>query len=619
MTSEQALPPPAIERGVRGLRSVAACVVEGKPSFHADSKQWVVKFTIHREVGVRFIGTTTRWCALIDASYPFGNVAIHPATEGGITATFPHQSRNTPSRAPRTWRHGKLCLNSPFGGERRLTLVRDPFGDADARLRWHVERAQFWLHHAANEQLLATSDPFELPAMPARMTVRKWERHRVIHDESSSSFGAWRGREGAYGRAFLGAVPDIGKAIGASRFALLNDETIRQWTGRELGTADDLVGFWWLWPHPIVLQPWEAPATWGELRRVAKAQGLDADAFLRWLLPSLRGSKKSGFLLLGYPIGLRVGAPVTEVHWDAYVLPKVPPASGKPPSGFRPNTTGWWHRDRYETFADKLPLECLQTENWSPERLQARGRLPSAVRDRRIALLGVGALGSSVAEMLVRAGVNELALVDGDLLEAGNVCRHTATLVDVGKFKVQAVAQRLRQASPMLRVTEMAKDLGGSLDAVVEQLDAYDVIIDCTSSDEILRLLATAWWSIPRIFASFSMGFGGKRLFSFGLSGHRFPQEEFARSLQPWLEHEAKSWAASDEVLEGAGCWSPVFPARQDDVVLAAAMCVKELETLVSKRPPSSRFRVFAQSSSDNGFQGFTPESAPPAVNALAS
>jgi len=619
VTSAPVLPPPAIERGLRGLRNVAACVIEDRPSFHAASNQWLVAFAIQRDAGVRFIGATTRWCARIDASYPFGDVAIHPAVEGGMTATFPHQSRNTSSNASQPWRDGKLCLDSPFGGERRLTLVRDPFGDADARLRWHVERAKLWLHHAANDQLLAASDPFELPARPVRTTVRRWERHRVVHDESASSFEAWRGREGTYGPVLLGAVPDIGNAIGAGRFAARNDETIREWAGRKLGTVDDVVGFWWLWPRPIVLQPWEAPATWGELRRVAKAQALDADAVLRWLLPSLRGSNKSGFLLLGYPIALRVGAPVTEVHWDAYVLPRVPVASGKPPRGFRANARGWWHRDRHETYADKLALQCLPTENWNPERLQARGRLPRAVRDLRIALLGVGALGSSLAEMLARAGVNELALVDGDLLEAGNVCRHTATLVDVGKAKVQAVAQRLRQLSPMVRVTEVSQELGGSLSTIVERLDEYDVIVDCTSSDEALLLLATAWWSIPRIFASFSMGFGGKRLFSFGVSGHRFPQDEFVRSVRPWLEHEAKTWAESDEVLEGAGCWSPLFPARQDDVVLAAVTCVKELETLVAKRPPSSRFRVFAQSSSDDGFQGFTPESAPPAMEALAS
>ena len=36
-----------------------------------------------------------------------------------------------------------------------------------------------------------------------------------------------------------------------------------------------------------------------------------------------------------------------------------------------------------------------------------------------------------LAEMLVRAGLMDLALYDEELIDAGNVCRHVATLVDV--------------------------------------------------------------------------------------------------------------------------------------------------------------------------------------------
>jgi len=289
------------------------------------------------------------------------------------------------------------------------------------------------------------------------------------------------------------------------------------------------------------------------------------------------------------------------------------------PRGFRPNALGWWHRDRYGKFADAVALEHLFTDNWNAARLQARGRLPNAVRDCNIALLGVGALGSVLAEMLVRAGVEKIALIDDDVLEAGNVTRHVATLVDVGEVKVPVVARRLRQISPTVRVAEFSEKLPSDAKAIETQLADYDIIIDCTSSDVALATLERAWWSIPRTFASFSMGFGGKRLFSFGLSGNRFPRGEFDRSVRPWLEYESHAWSDTNEVIEGAGCWSPLFPARYDDVALAAAVCVKELETLVTKRPTEPHFRVFAQESSDNGFHGFAPENTPPALEALAS
>ena len=599
---------------------MAACTVEGGPRFNEQAKLWVLTLTLRRDVGAEYIGATTRWCVLLDGTYPFGRVSFYPAADGGVTATFPHQSRNVPARDRRGWREGRLCLDTPLAGERRVSAVRDPIGDAEQRLRWHAERALEWLHRAANDQLLAVGDPFELPERP-HTTVRGWLRERIVHDESPASFTAWDGGAGSFGVARFGVPKDIGNVFAIKTFEDQRGNVVRAWSGRELGdlaTERRVNGFWWLWPQPVVVRPWHAPGTWRDLRRMAKAMNINVDAMLRWLFPHLRGSKSSAILMLGYPMPRRVGEDASEVHWDALILPRLDGEVGQP-RGFRPNARGWWHRDRFGKFGDSVALEYLFTDNWSADRLQARGRLPDAVRDCTIAVLGVGALGSVVCELLVRAGVKNIALVDEDVLESGNVNRHVATLVDVGKSKVSVVAQRLRQISPTVRVAEVNDKLPSGTQAIETLLDEYDIIIDCTSSDEVLATLARAWWSIPRTFASFSMGYGGKRLFSFGVSGNRFPQDDFAGRVRPWIDYEARAWADNDEVLEGVGCWHPLFPARYDDVVLAAAVCVKELESLVAKRSAEPRFRVFSQTSTDDGFQGFVPESAPPAVEALAS
>lgn len=620
MTTTTVIPPPAIERGIRGLRAVAACAVEDGPKFNEQAKRWVLTITLQRDVGAEFVSAATRWCVLLDDSYPFGRVSFYPAAEGGMTATFPHQSRNVPGRDRRGWREGRLCLDVPLGGERRVVVVRDPVGDTDQRLRWHAERALEWLRRAANDQLLAAGDPFEVPDRP-HTTVHRWLHERVVHDESAASFMAWARREGNFGIARFGTLKDMGSVFAIKSFEDQRGEVVREWSGRELGDLEKerrVNGFWWLWPQPVVVRPWHVPGTWRDLRRIAKAMNIEVDATLRWLFPQLRGSKRSAILMLGYPMPRRVGEDASEIHWDALLLPRLDEAVGQP-RGFRPNARGWWHRDRYGKFADTVALEYLFTDNWSSDRLQARGRLPDSVRDCNIAVLGVGALGSVVSELLVRAGVKNIALVDEDVLESGNVNRHVATLVDVGKCKVRIVAQRLRQISPTVRVTEFNEKLPNAAQAIETQLDEYDIIIDCTSSDVALVTLARAWWSIPRTFASFSLGFAGRRLFSFGVSGNRFPHGDFAKSVRPWLDHESKAWADNDDVLEGAGCWHPLFPARYDDVVLAAAVCVKELETLVAKRPTEPRFRVFAQTSTDDGFQGFVPESAPPTLEALVT
>lgn len=610
--------PTAIERGLRRVRLLSACEVEGAPKFDASSKRWIVTMSLKIERSGEFVGTRTRWCVLVDGTYPYGAVAFYPATEAGLTVTFPHQERNHVDRERRGWRGGKLCLDSPFRGERRPTSARDPVGDAEARLRWHVERALDWLDAAARNQLLAVGDPFEVPFRPYT-ALTEWAQQRVVHDVTPARFSAWAGRQGTVGVARLGALSGIGNAIGVSSFEERNGTTIQAWAGRPLGAATEVLsGVWWLWPKPIVVQPWQCPGTWGELRRAGRAIGVDVDAVLERLAPSLRGREGRTILLLGYPIPARVGGPPTELHWDAALLPRLPAAAGKPPRGFRPNSRGWWQRDRHDAFGDAVSLEYLRTENWSAERLQARGQLSAPLREARVAILGVGALGSSLAEQLVRAGLASIALFDSDLVAAGNVCRHAATLADVGRSKVRTVAHRLLQISPAVQVTE-ADSLSGDQGAIVDALEPYDVIVDCTASDDALSLLAGGWWPIPRVFVSFSMGFAAKRLFSFGATGHEFPQRRFGLEVAPWLQDEAATWAGNEELLEGAGCWSPLFPARHDDVVMAAATCVKELETLTAHRPRDPRFRVFEKQESAEGFLGFSVRREPPPAEAPAS
>jgi hypothetical protein len=68
-------------------------------------------------------------------------------------------------------------------------------------------------------------------------------------------------------------------------------------------------------------------------------------------------------------------------------------------------------------------------------------------------------------------------------------------------------------------------------------------------------------------------------------------------------------------VHRSGGQWDENLSQSRD----TTAICVKELEMLPAKRPTEPRFRVFAQASSDDGFLGFAPESAPPALEALAS
>jgi molybdopterin/thiamine biosynthesis adenylyltransferase len=73
--------------------------------------------------------------------------------------------------------------------------------------------------------------------------------------------------------------------------------------------------------------------------------------------------------------------------------------------------------------------------------------------EKRVIILGCGSVGSLVALELARAGVQHFILVDADVLEYHNVCRHQCGVEDVGDLKVHALKRKIVNINPMATVT----------------------------------------------------------------------------------------------------------------------------------------------------------------------
>ena len=61
-----------------------------------------------------------------------------------------------------------------------------------------------------------------------------------------------------------------------------------------------------------------------------------------------------------------------------------------------------------------------------------------------VLICGLGGLGSRVAELLTRAGVGHLRLVDFDVLEATNLNRQLYGMAQLGEYKAKALEENLR-------------------------------------------------------------------------------------------------------------------------------------------------------------------------------
>lgn len=107
-----------------------------------------------------------------------------------------------------------------------------------------------------------------------------------------------------------------------------------------------------------------------------------------------------------------------------------------------------WNRDGVLTELKKASY-TLKQDVFS----RNSGLMESDWMDRKCAVIsGCGSVGSCMALQLARSGVGRFVLIDTDCMEIHNVCRHQCNLTDIGRYKVDAVTERIRQINPQAQV-----------------------------------------------------------------------------------------------------------------------------------------------------------------------
>lgn len=95
----------------------------------------------------------------------------------------------------------------------------------------------------------------------------------------------------------------------------------------------------------------------------------------------------------------------------------------------------------------------------------------------KVAILGLGGVGSWAAEALVRSGVGNLSLFDLDDVCQSNVNRQLHALTTtVGQPKIEVMAQRLQQINPEAHITTHHQFI--TLNNLATSLKGFDVILD---------------------------------------------------------------------------------------------------------------------------------------------
>ena len=103
-----------------------------------------------------------------------------------------------------------------------------------------------------------------------------------------------------------------------------------------------------------------------------------------------------------------------------------------------------------------------------------------ALEHKRVAVFGIGGVGSYAAEALARGGIGHLTLVDSDDVALSNLNRQLfATIDTVGRPKVEVAAARLVLAAPDVCIETKQMFFTPESDFDVSD---YDYVLDCIDS-----------------------------------------------------------------------------------------------------------------------------------------
>lgn len=189
------------------------------------------------------------------------------------------------------------------------------------------------------------------------------------------------------------------------------------------------------------------------------------------------------------------------------------------------------------------------------------------LKEKKVTIIGLGALGSEVAVSLARNGVGHFNLFDHDVFEIGNSVRHAADLFYIGENKVNVVKQLILRSNPNITVNSYVNDVLNDNGLLEESLSKSDLCIVLTGEDSVDYMMNDIYvpnFEIPFIFAGVSAG---------GMSGAiqivKYKTSPCLRCLQIKKADKLpkpKSRVEFNEVSpEFGSCSSPALPGSEID------------------------------------------------------
>ncbi|HEU4788122.1 MAG TPA: HesA/MoeB/ThiF family protein [Flavobacterium sp.] len=125
------------------------------------------------------------------------------------------------------------------------------------------------------------------------------------------------------------------------------------------------------------------------------------------------------------------------------------------------------------------------------------------LQDARVLVIGAGGLGCPVLQNLASAGVGNIGIVDGDVVDETNLHRQLLfTLKDCGNSKAETARKAILELNPEISVIAFSEFF--SLQNAARIVEEYQIIVDCTDAIAVRYLIndVSVAKRIPMVYAS---------------------------------------------------------------------------------------------------------------------
>jgi molybdopterin/thiamine biosynthesis adenylyltransferase len=140
----------------------------------------------------------------------------------------------------------------------------------------------------------------------------------------------------------------------------------------------------------------------------------------------------------------------------------------------------------------------------------------------KVLIVGVGGLGSPVAEFLSRAGIGSLGIIDNDKVSLSNLHRQSLyNTSDIGKFKVKVAKDKIKKINPNTKVTIYKVRL--NIDNFKKIINDYDYIVDGSDNFTTKFLLNDYCLKFKKILVMGAISKFDGHIFTFNFKNKRTP------------------------------------------------------------------------------------------------